>query len=148
MPEYLETTVDKFVFHVATDRLYGADGVWVQAQDGRVRVGVTDYVQQRNGDVAFAHIKPIGTTLTAGDELAEIETVKANVSLFCPIGGTVVEVNGNLERSPEIINDSPYDKGWLAVIKATDWEGERATLLDADAYLATIQSQAQQELNG
>ena len=63
MPEYLETTVDKFIFRVATDRLYSRDGVWVlePAEGGRVRLGLTDYLQQRNGDVAFVHLKPVGT---------------------------------------------------------------------------------------
>ncbi|MEN6458251.1 MAG: glycine cleavage system protein H [Thermoguttaceae bacterium] len=148
MSEYLETTVDKFVFRVAADRLYGAEGVWVQAQDGNVRVGMTDYLQQRSGDVAFAHVKPVGTKLAAGDELAEIETVKANVSLFSPIGGTVVEVNTELDRGPEIINESPYEKGWLAVIEAADWESDRAKLLDPQAYLSAMRSQAEQELIG
>ncbi len=83
MPEYLETAVDKFIFRVATDRLYGRDGIWLLAAgEGRVRLGVSDYFQQRAGDVAFVHFKPIGTTLAAGEELAELETVKANASLL------------------------------------------------------------------
>jgi glycine cleavage system H protein len=148
MSEYLETTVDKFVFRVATDRSFSADGVWVQPQGNSVRVGLTDYLQQRNGDVAFAHVKPVGTKLVVGDEFAEIETVKANVSLFSPVSGTVLEVNSALELSPEIINEAPYDKGWLAVIEATDWESEQAKLLTPEAYLSAIRSQAEQELNG
>lgn len=150
MPEYLETTVDKFIFRVASDRLYASDGVWAfwsESQgDGRVRVGLTDYLQQLNGDVAFAHIKPVGTKLTAGDEIAEIETIKANVSLIAPISGTVVEVNRDLDISPEIINQEPYGKGWLAVLEVTDWEAERAHLLDPQAYLSAMRSQAEEEL--
>lgn len=148
MQEYLETTVDKFVFRVATDRLYSPEGVWTQCRGNKVHVGLTDYLQQRGGDVAFAHVKSVGTKLAVGDEIAELETIKANVSLFSPIAGTVVEVNLDLDRSPEIINDDPYGKGWLAIIDAADWEVERAALLDADAYLSTMRSQAQQELNG
>ncbi len=148
MSEYLETTVDKFVFRVANDRLFSVDGVWAQQQGNSVRVGLTDYLQQRNGDVAFAHVKPVGTKLVVGDEFAEIETVKANVSLFSPVSGTVLEVNSVLALSPEIINEAPYDKGWLAVIEAADWESEQAKLLAPKAYLSTIRSQAEQELNG
>lgn len=148
MPEYLELSVDKFVFRVAADRLFSPDGVWVLPQGATVRVGLTDYAQQRNGDVAFAHVKPVGTKLAIGDELAEIETVKANVSVFLPISGTVLEVNSSLELSPEIINDSPYDKGWLAVIESADWENERAKLLAPEAYLSAMRVQAEQELNG
>jgi glycine cleavage system H protein len=151
MPEYLEATVDKFIFRVVSDRLYSSDGVWafwVESQgNGQVRVGLTDYLQQLNGDVAFAHIKPVGTKLTAGDEIAEIETIKATVSLIAPIGGTVVEVNPDLELSPELINQEPYGKGWLAVIEVANWEADRAKLLDPQAYLSAMQSQAEEELN-
>ena len=100
MPEYLETTIDKFIFRVASDRLYSPDGVWALAEGSRVRVGLTDYLQQRNGDVAFVHVKPVGTTLAVGDEFAELETIKANVSLFAPIRGAIVEVNAELDSQP------------------------------------------------
>ncbi|MEN6405376.1 MAG: glycine cleavage system protein H [Thermoguttaceae bacterium] len=148
MSEYLETTIDKFVFRVATDRLFSVDGVWVQRQANGVRVGLTDYLQQRNGDVAFAHVKPVGAKLAVGDEFAEIETIKANASLFSPVSGTVLEVNAALALSPEIINEAPYDKGWLAVIEAADWHREQATLLTPEAYLSALRSQAEQELSG
>jgi len=150
MSEYLETTVDKFIFRVATDRLYSPDGVWafwVESQgNGQVRIGLTDYLQQLNGDVAFAHVKPAGTRLAAGDEIAELETIKATVSLISPISGTVVEVNPDLELSPEIVNQEPYGKGWLAILEVTDWEADRAKLLDPQAYLSAMRSQAEEEL--
>ncbi len=146
MPEYLETTVDKFIFRVASDRLYSAEGVWALAEGSRVRVGLTDYLQQLNGDVAFAHVKPVGTRLAVGDEFAELETIKANVSLFAPVRGAIVEVNADLGRSPEAVNDEPYGKGWLAVIEATDWEADRAKLLDPPAYLSVMRSQAEEGL--
>ena len=152
MSEYIQTTVDKFIFRVATDRLYSPAGVWAfwaESQgNGRVRIGLTDYLQQLNGDVAFAHVKPIGTKLAVGDEIAELETIKANVSLFSPVSGTVIEINTNLEPNPEFINDEPYGKGWLAMVDVADWESERTKLLDPHAYLSAMQLQAEQELNG
>ena len=111
-------------------------------------MGLTDYIQQRNGDVTFAHLKPVGAALAAGDEFAEIETVKANVSAFSPVGGTLREFNSALELTPEIINESPYDKGWLAVIEAGDWESQRTKLLTPEAYLAAMRQQAEREMNG
>jgi glycine cleavage system H protein len=150
MPEYLEATVDKFIFRVATDRLYSPDGVWASCVESQgneqVRIGLTDYLQQLNGDVAFAHVKPVGTRLAVGDEVAEIETIKATVSLFSPVSGTVVEVNPGLDLSPEIINQEPYGKGWLAVIEATNWDADRAKLLDPQAYLSAMRSHAEEEL--
>lgn len=150
MAAYLETTVDKFIFRVATDRLYNTDGVWalwVESRgDGQVRVGLTDYVQQHTGDVAFAHIKPVGTKLAAGEEFAEIETVKATVSFHSPVAGEIVGINSDLDLSPEVINQDPYEKGWLAVINATHWEADRGQLLDPQAYFALMRSQAEEEL--
>ena len=150
MAEYLETTVDKFIFRVATDRLYNTDGVWVlwvESQgNGHVRVGLTDYLQQRNGDVAFAHVKPAGTKLATGEEFAEIETIKATVSLPAPVTGEIVEVNSALDLAPEVINQDPYEKGWLAVIKAANWEADRTRLLDPQGYFSVMRSQAEEEL--
>ena len=148
MPEYLQTTVDKFTFKVATDRSYSPDGIWLQdLGDSRVRVGVTDFVQQHSGDVAFATVQATGTTLAAGDEFAELETVKVNLSLPLPVAGTVVEVNPALDTNPEVVNQDPYGDGWLAVIQAAAWEVDRVGLLDPPAYLSVMQSQAEQELN-
>ncbi len=148
MPEYLETTIDKFTFRVPTDRVYSSDGVWLLDLGAhRIRVGVTDFVQQHSGDVAFVSVKQAGTTLRAGDEFAELETVKVNVSLPSPIAGTIVDVNPALETNPEVVNQGPYANGWLAVIESTAWEEDRASLLDPSAYLTLMQSQVDEELN-
>jgi glycine cleavage system H protein len=145
MPEYLEATVDKFIFRVANDRLYSPEGVWALPEGSHVRIGLTDYLQQLNGDVAFVHLKPVGTRLAVGDEFAELETIKATVSFFAPVRGAIVVVNAALDRSPELVNQEPYGKGWLAVIEATDWEFDRAKLLDPQAYLSAMRSQAEEE---
>ena len=150
MPEYLEATVDKFIFRVASDRLYSSDGVWafwIESQgNGQVRIGLTDYLQQLNGDVAFVHVKPVGTEVAVGDEVAELETIKANVSLCSPVSGRVAEVNPDLDLSPEVVNQEPYGKGWVAVLETTNWESDRAKLLDPQAYLSAMRSQAEEEL--
>lgn len=150
MSEFLEITADKFTFRVATGRFYSPEGVWAMwlqpESAGRVRVGLTDFLQQRSGDAAFLSVKPAGTRLRAGDELAELETVKVTLSIHAPVGGTVVEVNRALELTPEVANADPYGDGWLAVIEAASWEADRARLLDARAYLSVVQAQVEQEL--
>jgi glycine cleavage system H protein len=151
MPEFLETTVDKFTFRVATDRLYSSEGLWVfwvePRGDNRVRIGVTDYLQQRSGDCAFATAKPVGTTLKVGDEIAALETIKVNLALTSPVSGTIVAVNDTLGLNPEKVNQSPYEEGWLAEVVAINWEAERATLQEPAAYLKVLQDLAQKELN-
>ncbi len=148
MPKYLETTADKFTFRVATDRLYTAEGVWILPEPGstRVRVGLADYLQQHNGDVAFANVKPVGTRLAVGEWMAEIETIKAMVEVAAPVGGSIVEVNSALDTAPEAINQSPYEAGWLALIEPSAWDAERSKLIGPAAYFAVMQAHVQAEL--
>ena len=144
--EFLETTVDKFVFHVRRDCWYSDSGVWVRPEEGSARVGVSDYLQQASGDVAFVDVRPVGTTLAVGDELATIETMKVILSVHSPVAGTIVQVNEAFNESPELINQAPYSDGWLAVVELGDWETDRANLLDAERYLEVMRAQALEEV--
>ncbi len=144
--EMLRITVDKFTFLVPRDRFYSDTGVWVKLEGGRARLGLSDFVQQSSGDVAFANVKPVGTKLQPGDEFADIETVKVNVSFPVPVKGTMAEINPALAEAAELINQDPYDKGWLAVVELADWESDRARLLDPEAYLALVKDQAEAEM--
>ena len=144
--EFLETTVDKFVFRVRRECWYSDSGVWVHLDDGSARVGVGDYLQQISGDVAFVDVRPVGTVLGRGEELASIETIKVILSVESPVAGTIIQVNEALEGSPELVNQDPYGEGWLAVIELRDWETDRAGLLDAERYLEAMRAQAQEEV--
>jgi len=143
--EFLRTAVDKFTFRVATDRYYNDQGVWALEEAGRVRIGLSDFVQQRSGDVAFAEIKPAGTVLAFGDEAAVIETIKVNIIFGSPATGKVVEVNPAMQDAPEAINQDPYGEGWLAVIEPSDWAADRARLLDPQAYFVRMSAEAEEE---
>jgi len=146
MSEYLETTVDKFTFKIATDRLYSAEGIWAKAEGNMVRVGLSDFVQQRSGDVAFAEVKPVGVEVTFGDEVAVIETIKVNISLGSPVTGKVIEVNPVMSATPDSINQDPYGTGWLVVIEATDWETDQSHLLNPQTYFEKMKQEAEQEV--
>ena len=146
MPEFLTATVDKFTFKVAMDRAYTSEGVWAMADGQSIRIGLSDYLQQRSGDVAFAEVKPAGTALTAGDEAAAIETIKVNISLLSPAQGRVLTVNPALETAPEVINQDPYGDGWLVVIEAENWAADQARLLTAQAYFDQMKEQAEQDV--
>lgn len=145
MPGFLETTVDKFTFKVAKDRYYTGEGVWARPEGSRVRIGLSDFLQQRSGDVAFAEVKPTGAAVGFGDEVAVIETIKVNISLASPVGGLVAAANPAMATAPEAINQDPYGAGWLADIEAADWEADRLRLLDADAYFRLMKGQAEEE---
>lgn len=145
MSNFLEITVDKFTFKVADDRFYNNEGVWAKEENGRIRIGLSDFVQQRSGDVAFAEIKPVGVTLAVGEEVAVIETIKVNITYTSPVNGTIVEVNSAMNDSPEAINQDPYGAGWLAIMEVTAWEVDRAQLLDPQAYFKMMKRQAEEE---
>jgi glycine cleavage system H protein len=142
MPDYLESTIDKFTFKVATDRFYTSEGVWVKEENGKVRIGLSDFVQQRSGDVAFVDVKPTGTLLAVGEELAVIETIKVNITFTSPASGTIFEANPALSDVPEVINQDPYGAGWLVVLEVGDWEAERSKLLEPQAYFEIMSDQA------
>ena len=144
--EMLELTVDKFTFRVPKGLCYNDGGVWVKQEGSAARLGLSDFSQQRSGDMAFAEVKPVETLLKPGDEFASVETIKVNVILPSPVTGAIAEVNRALEDAPELINQDPYGKGWLVVVQLTDWESDRANLLNADAYYALIKRQAEEEV--
>ncbi|MGE5377096.1 MAG: glycine cleavage system protein H [Bacteroidota bacterium] len=147
MNELLETTVDKFIFKVATDRYYNSEGLWALADGNHVRIGLSDFLQQRSGDVAFVDVRPPETDVEVGAEVASIETIKVTISLASPVSGRVLEVNPAMSTAPEAINQDPYGQGWLAVLEAKDWEADRATLLSPQAYFDLIKGQAEEEMN-
>jgi glycine cleavage system H protein len=145
MPEFLETTVDKFTFRVATDRLYTDGHLWIKLEDNLARIGLSDYLQQTSGDVAFADVGPEGTQLAPGDDLASIETIKVNLVLPSPISGVIKEINPSLEDAPELVNQDPYGEGWLALVEATDWQTDRANLLAPETYFEMMKTEAAEE---
>lgn len=146
MTDFLETTVDKFIFKVAKNRYYNEEGVWARLEGDKVRIGLSDFLQQRSGDVAFAEVKPEGTQLEFGDEVAVIETIKVDIALSSPVSGKVIQVNPAMEDAPEAINQDPYGEGWLAEIQTLDWEADRSRLLDPEAYFARMKVEAENEV--
>ena len=146
MTEYLETRVDKFTFKVATDRLYTTEGLWIKYEESEIRVGVTDFFQQRNGDVAFVNFQPIGTLVKPDDEIASLETIKVNLSLASPLTGKIINVNKDAEAKPELINQDPYGEGWLCQLSADHWPDESQKLLSPQQYFVIMKKEAEEEV--
>jgi len=143
--DYLEAQVDKFVFKVKRGCFYAEEGIWVQVENGAGRVGVSDFLQQKSGDLAFVNLPQLGATLKQGQEMGSIETIKADVTIGSPISGAVQETNGELDVKPELINEDPYGEGWLVLVEMSDFESDRKNLLTAEEYLAVMKSQAEEE---
>jgi glycine cleavage system H protein len=142
--DYLQVTVGKFIFRVRQDCLYTEAGAWVSwdASTRLARVGLTDFRQQSSGDVAFVELPAPGQSVRAGEDLANVETVKVDLAVPAPFEGRVETVNDVLADAPELINQDPYGAGWLVDLKPASWPV--AGLLDAGAYLAVMTAQAEE----
>jgi len=115
---------------------YTKDHEWASLQDdGKVKVGITDHAQDALSDVVFVELPDIGSEFAKGDAMAVAESVKAASDIYAPVSGKIVMINDKLEESPELINESPYDFGWMVVI---DPDGDLEGLLDSNAYREVI----------
>lgn len=119
------------------DLKYTKDHEWARREGDLVRVGITQYAVDQLGDVTLVDLPKAGTGLAAGAHFGDIESVKAVSELFAPLSGSVVEVNAELENAPECVNESPYEKGWMLVLKPSN-PAELDALMDAAAYAAFV----------
>jgi glycine cleavage system H protein len=124
--------------NVPTELKYASTHEWVRSEgNGVYTVGITEHAQELLGDMVFVDLPEVGATVSAGDDCAVAESVKAASDIYAPISGEIIAVNTELEGSPELVNSAPYTEGFLFQIKASD-EAELAKLLDAAAYTASI----------
>ena len=116
------------------DVSYSSDHEWVRIEGGLARVGLTDYAQDALGDIVFIELPSSGVEVKANEAISEVESTKSVSDIFAPVSGTIVEVNTDLEASPETLNEDPYGDGWICVIEMSD-PAEADQLMDAGAYL-------------
>ena len=117
---------------------YAASHEWAQLEnDNKVRVGITDFAQQQLGDLVFVELPEPGRKVKAQEQCAVVESVKTASDIFSPVGGEIVEINGELTDEPEMVNSDPY-QSWLFCIKADDLSG-LDRLMDADQYRSLIE---------
>lgn len=119
---------------------YTDEHEWVLVEDDIVTIGITDFAQDSLGDVVFVELPEVGTVLAAGKPLGVVESVKAVSDVYAPVSGEVVEVNEELPDSPETLNTSPYEDGWMVKIKVSD-PSQLDDLLDVDAYQALLEEE-------
>ncbi|MBD8511364.1 glycine cleavage system protein GcvH [Photobacterium sp. CAU 1568] len=112
---------------------------WVRDNgDGTITMGITDHAQGLLGDVVFVDLPDVGDSTEAGESFSLVESVKAASDIYAPVTGEIVEINEELSDSPELINEAPFEGGWIAKIKIADVE-ELSKLIDADQYQAAIE---------
>ena len=124
--------------NIPDDLRYSEDHEWIRVEDGKVRIGITDYAQDALGDVVFVQVPAVGAVVTRGASLSEVESTKSVSDVYAPVSGTVVEANDDLSDAPQRINEDPYGEGWIAVIELSE-ASELDQLLGADAYRALVE---------
>mgnify|MGYP000686880871 FL=1 len=115
---------------------YTKDHEWVKIDGDIATIGVTDFAQKELGDIVYVEVETLGETLEAGEVFGTVEAVKTVSDLFMPVTGEILELNDELESSPELVNDAPYTEGWMVKVKLTG--PFPADLLDAEAYKELI----------
>lgn len=120
-------------YEVPEGLYYSKDYMWVKVEDGKAKIGVTDYAQKQLREIVFAELPSTGTEIVKGEPFGTLESVKAVSDLEAPVNGTVEEVNEEVTGSPEILNDDPYVKGWLIIVSPTNLEDDLKSLMDFKA---------------
>ena len=120
-----------------SDRTYTETHEWLKVDGDVLTIGLTTYAVDQLTDVTFAEMQPVGTEVSPGDSVGEVESVKTSSDVYSPVEGEIVEVNETLESNPEQVNSDPFGDGWLVKIKITD-QGSLGDAMDAEAYSALI----------
>lgn len=123
-----------------TDLRYTNDHEWLRSAGTAWRVGITQFAVTQLGDITIVELPKVGDTVTRGDAFGTVESVKSVSELFAPVSGRVTAVNATLNDSPELINDDPYDQGWMVEIEPSD-KTELSDLLTPDAYTTLVAAQ-------
>lgn len=125
--------------NVPDELRYSSDHEWIRVEGDKVRVGITDYAQDALGDVVFVQLPEVDQDVEGGAGIAEVESTKSVSDIYAPVAGTVVEVNSDLEGTPEVLNGDPYGEGWIFVLSVAD-PASLDALLDAEGYRALTES--------
>ena len=121
--------------------LYTKKHEWVKTEGDLVRVGITDYAQDSLHEIVFCETPKVDASLTRGDSLGTVESIKAVSDVYSPVSGTVVEVNKRLEDEPELLNNSPYNEGWITLLRPISLEEDLNELLKIKDYVEIVKKE-------
>ena len=143
--EYYQLSFDKFNLKVPKGYWFAGYDTWAKVEDNHARVGITDFLQTKMGDIAF--FTPSDSELLEQDDvLGSVESIKATVDLTMPVGGKVIRFNPKLVDHPEIISEDPYGEGWIVELELSDWEGDKVMLLPTEKYFELMQDKVKNAL--
>ncbi len=141
--DFITVTYDKFVFDIpAQGYLFNENDCWVRVTGSRARVGVSDFVQQNMTDITYFEPAQVGNEIEQFDEVGSLESGKSMMDALSPVSGRIIAVNTQLIDSPELVNEDPYGRGWLAEIELRDFDSDKELLLDATSYSKIVEKKA------
>lgn len=129
-------------YEVPEGLYYSKDFAWVKVEGDKVRLGITDYAQKSLREIVYAELPSVGTEVKQGEPFGTLESVKAVSDLISAISGTIEEVNDEVQSKPETLNEEPYGKGWLIVVKPSNLQAELANLMDFNKAVEWHKDQA------
>ena len=132
-------------YRIPKDRFYTKEHEWCLVEEGnKARIGITDYAQSELGDIVYVELPELGTEVDQNDTVANIESVKSVAPVYAPVSGKIIDVNSELESNPELINESPYEDGWICVIEMSAPD-EVEDLMSAEEYAEYIKELVEEE---
>lgn len=125
---------------IPKDLRYHQEHEWARVDGKRATVGISHFAQDALGDIVFVDLPKVGTTVSAGQQIGEVESTKTTSTIYTPVGGTIVTVNADLKDHPEVVNSDPYGKGWMVVVELSN-SAEVEKLMTAAQYEAFLATQ-------
>ncbi len=130
-------------YEVPEGLYFSKDFAWVKIEGDKVRMGISDYAQKSLREIVYAELPEVGSEVKQGEPYGTVESVKAVSDLIAGVSGTIEEVNGEVKSKPETLNEDPYGKGWLLIVKPSNLQGDLGNLMDFNAAVEWHKSQAQ-----
>jgi glycine cleavage system H protein len=129
-------------YEVPEGLYYSTDFEWIKIEGDKVRMGITDYAQKQLREIVYAELPEAGTAVRQSEPYGTLESVKAVSDLVAAVSGTIEEVNAEVQSKPEVLNEDPYVKGWLVIVKPSNLQAELANLMDFDKAVEWHKNQA------
>jgi len=144
--EYFETTVDKFHFRVPkTGYYFNENDCWIKPEGNRALMGISDFLQNKASDIIFVEFPEVGLEFEQFDDVGNFESVKIVLQLISPSSGKISKVNKELEKSPGLLNQDPYGKGWFIEVELKNFEEDKELLMDGPAYFEYMKEKIEEE---
>ncbi|MEM2987138.1 MAG: glycine cleavage system protein GcvH [Nitrososphaerota archaeon] len=132
-------------YKIIKNLLYSKDHVWIKIENNKAKIGITDYIQKNLHDIVYIELPEINSNIHQGKKLALMESIKTISEMHSPLTGKILKINEELKSKPGLINESPYEDGWIAIIEPINFEKEKSNLLNFKEYVEYIRKIIEKE---